>query len=208
MAASVAIHKLKMNTIKKIKEISAIRSGYTFRKGIEEVPDGQIQVVQIKDISENGKLSINDLIRTNLPEMRGDYFINKGDVLFVSRGAKKQAIAIKTELENTIVGYQFFILTPKNTVISEYLAYFLNQKSAQRYIEEHSAGSNVTIITKEFFGNLEVIVPPLEIQEKIVKISELAGKETELLNSIKEKREKLVEALLQKIIQSEITDRR
>jgi restriction endonuclease S subunit len=189
--------------MKLLKEIANIRSGYTFRRGIEEATNGQFRVVQIKDLAGNGNLSEVDLVKTDLPFVRGDNFVRSSDILFASRGMNKQAVAISSTSENTIFSYQLFAITPNSSIMPEYLAWYINQKPAQRYIEEHSMGSNVKTISKEALAYMPIEIPPIEIQRRIVEINKLFQREIELVSAIEEKRGKLVEAALLEVIKSE-----
>jgi restriction endonuclease S subunit len=183
----------------RLEDIAAIRSGYPFRTKIEEVPDGEYGVIQIKDISDVAFTSTENLLRTNLPDVKSDFLLKRGDVLFASRGAKRQATAIDAVLENTVCGSQIFIcrlITPQ--VLPKYLAWFVNQSRAQEYFEAVAGGSYVQIVTKDKLADLRITLPPLEKQHLIVKINELQVRESELLTGLRDKREKLVQAKLLK----------
>jgi restriction endonuclease S subunit len=106
---------------------------------------------------------------------------------------------------NTIFGSQFFGCSPKSGIDPTYLAWFINQKPAQEYLEEHSKGTNVRIITKEALGGLVVTVPPLAVQQKIAGVYRLSQRDMKLFAEIQAKRIQLVEtALLKTLYQYEI----
>jgi restriction endonuclease S subunit len=188
-----------------LKDIARIRAGYSFRGGIEPVPDGAYRVVQIKDVREGEPIDAEDLVRTDLPDASPDHLLRPGDVLFVSRAARKQAVVVDQDLPDTIFGSQFFACEPKKTVDPEYLAWYFNQKPAQRYFEEMAVGSHVRIVNKESMERLQVALPPLETQRKIVDIYKLGLQEKRLLEEIQRKRGQLVEAVLLKSVNSELT---
>ncbi len=186
-----------------LKEIAAIRSGYLFRGKIEPDADGQYQVVQIGDVSSQPGLSFSGvgLTRTQLPDVKPSQLLARGDVLFVSRGPRKHAVAIVEPLAQAIATSQFFILRPAETVLPEYLAWYINQAPAQRYINEHSTGSAVTLINLEALKLLPIETPPLATQQRIVRIEALAQRERELVAAIQNRRRALIEAALLKSIQ-------
>lgn len=185
-----------------LEEIARVRSGYSFRGRIEEAPDGAFRVVQIKDVSEGESVTAEDLVRTNLSDAKPDHLLRRGDVLFASRGSRKQSVLIDRELPNTIFGSQFFACEAGDSVDPAYLAWYLNQRPAQRYFEETAVGSNVRIVTKESLERLQVTLPPLETQRKIAEVYRLSLRERRLLEEIRRKREQLVEAALLKSIHS------
>jgi restriction endonuclease S subunit len=179
-----------------LRDLVTIRSGRLFRGKIEPDPTGHYQVIQIGDIDVERKLSYQDLTRISLRDIKPSQLVQKGDVLFISRGMRKHAVAITEELDNVITTSQIFILRPYERLLPEYLAWYLNQLPAQRYLEEHSSGTNVSLINMEAFGKLPVRTPKLDIQEKIVQIYELSVRERELTELILQKRCALIEMSL------------
>lgn len=185
-----------------LRNIARIRAGYSFRGRIKAVPDGAYRVIQIKDVSEGESIAAEDLVRANVPDARSDHLLRKGDVLFASRGARKQAVVIEHEFPKTVFGSQFFVCQPDEKVDPVYLAWYINQKPAQRYFEENAVGSNVRIVTKESLERLPVALPPLETQRKIAEVYWLSLLEKRLLEEIQRKRSQLVEVALLKSIHS------
>lgn len=183
-----------------LEEIARVRSGYSFRGRIEEARDGTFRVVQIKDVSEGEPVAAENLARTNLPDAKPDHLLRPGDVLFASRGARRQAVLIEREMPNTIFGSQFFACESGDRLDPAYLAWYLNQRPAQRYFEETAVGSKMRIVTKEALERLEVILPPFERQRKIAEVYMLSLRERRLVEEIRRKREHLVEAALLKSI--------
>jgi restriction endonuclease S subunit len=179
-----------------LRDLVTIRSGRLFRGKIEPDPTGHYQVIQIGDIDVERKLSYQDLTRISLRDIKPSQLVQKGDVLFISRGMRKHAVAITEELDNVITTSQIFILRPYERLLPEYLAWYLNQLPAHRYLEEHSSGTNVSLINMEAFGKLPVRTPKLDIQEKIVQIYELSVRERELTELILQKRCALIEMSL------------
>ncbi len=120
--------------------------------------------------------------------------------MFVARAARRTAAVVEHELPNTIFGSQFLVCESKEGIDPAYLAWYINQKPAQRYLEENATGTNVRIITKEALGRLPVTVPPLAKQRKIAEVYFLSLREKRLMDEIQTKRGQLVElALLQSI---------
>lgn len=179
-----------------LQDISEIRAGYSFRGGIESVPDGTYSVVQIKDLGEDAFLAATDFVRTNLTDVNLNHLLRPGEVLFAARGARKQAVVVEEVASNTIFGAQFFVCEPKQGIDPTYLAWYMNQAPAQRYFEENAVGSNVRIVTKEALGRLPVVVPPLARQKEIAGVYRLSLRERQLAAQIQEKRDILIKAAL------------
>ncbi len=173
-----------------------------FRKKVEPVAAGRYQLVQIKDVDRDFGLRTDSLVTDNPPEACQSHLLEKGDVLFVARGARNDAVVFDANIANAIAGAQFFVIRPTNRVLPEYLAWFLNQDMAQRHFAEYSSGSLVPFIPKAALENLEVLLPSLDIQHRIVEIRRLSLKEQELLDAIKVKARELAEAALRRQLDS------
>lgn len=183
-----------------LKDIATIRSGYLFRERIKPDASGQYRVVQVGDITPDAGFSNGLLVRVSLPDVKQSQVLEKGDVLFISRGLRKQAIAITWPIENTLATSQFFVLRPDERVLPEFLAWYINQRPAQRYIEEHSTGTSASLINLEAMKRLPVEAPPVETQARITKIHQLSLREKELMEAIQNKRRALIEMTLLKTI--------
>jgi len=99
------------------------------------------------------------------------------------------------EWENLIVGSFFFILRPRpDRVLPEYLAWAINQPPAQRQLDDTAHGTHMKLIPKKMFEELEIDLPPVEIQEQIVRMNTLVERERHLTEAIQAKRAELVRA--------------
>jgi restriction endonuclease S subunit len=183
-----------------LKDVATIRSGILFRERIKPDMSGKYRVVQIGDVSPDTGFLDSSLVRVGLPDVKRSQILKTGDVLFISRGPRKHAIAITWPIENTIATSQFFVLRPDERVTPEFLAWYINQRPAQRYIEEHSTGTSASLINLEAIKGLPVEAPAIETQARITKIHQLSLREKELMEAIKNKRRALIEWTLLKMI--------
>lgn len=183
-----------------LQDIADIRTGRSFRGRIEPVLEGTYHVLQIKDVDEDGFVSAEHLLRTDLQDVNPSHVLHKGDVLFIARATRRMAVVVDQELPNIVFGSQFLVCEPKESIEPAYLAWYINQRPAQRYLEENATGTNVRIVTKEAFGRLPITVPPLATQRKIAEVHFLSLREKHLLEKIRTKRDQLIElALLESI---------
>jgi restriction endonuclease S subunit len=187
-----------------LKDIASIRTGYTFRGGIEHDKNGALCVVQIKDIAIGEPINWSKLVRTNLDNVRQDNLLKKGDVLFISRGTRNHAVHIDTDVDNVLFGAQLLAIRTGNKVLPSYLACYLNQKFIQQLFEEWAVGSNVKVLSKSILNQLPVAVPPLEIQQKVVDIWELSLQEEKLMEEIQTKRRQVVDETLSKFLRGKL----
>ncbi len=179
-----------------LKDIAEISSGLLFRSGVKTVKEGKYRVIQIKDTS-NGSIDWTALPKTNISGVKGDLVLRNGDVLFRSRGDKNTAVVIKNCPGNCVVASQLFIIRLKEQAfLPDYLAWYMNQKPAQRYFDQNARGSYIRLINKQVLGLLKVSVLPLEVQEKIIKVHQLSLKEKQIVSKTQEKRDQLIDAVM------------
>ena len=182
---------------KKITEIADVQLGYQFRKKIEPVDDGSNRVIQIRNFDENHALLKENLSRVRLDTAAEKYLISKGDVLFLSRGHRNWAAPIDDDLSATVAASHFFVVRPKqDNVLSEYLAWYINQAPAQEYLHNIARrGTHMPLIPLSAFLGLTVDLPNIETQRKIVELSRLMEHEKLLLSYLQEKRAQLINAI-------------
>lgn len=182
---------------KKITEIADIQLGYQFRKKIEPTDNGTHRVIQIRDFDENHILNKEYLSRVMIDKSVEQYLINKGDVLFLSRGHRNWAASIVDDLTATIAVSHFFVIKPKQqNVLPEYLAWYINQTPAQEYLHNIARrGTHMPLIPLSTFLELPIALPDIETQRKIVELSRLLEKEKNLLLSLQEKRSQLINTI-------------
>jgi restriction endonuclease S subunit len=184
-----------------LSEFTTISTGYLFRSKLIHEDNGEYQVVQMKDIDAFNTINFSGLDRVNLKSIKKDNLLLKGDILFRSRGQQNLATLINQSLDNTIAVSQFFIIRIKrDDVIPDYLAWYINQKPAQQYLARKAAGSNTQHINKANLEQLEISIPDIDLQNKIVEIHNLSIREENLLDAIKDKRKKLIVELMLKTI--------
>jgi hypothetical protein len=173
-----------------LKAISSIHLGYHFRGRILSEPTGAYRVVQIRDLSVGETCGLESLMKIEEPpSLKKEQLLLKGDVLVVGRGDRRLAVALDfTPPYPTIAGSQFYVVRPNENIDSEYLAWYINQESAQRYLEEKSVGSNVKIISKEAISALQIVLPDLQTQRKIARVHSLNMQQKMLSEKIAEKR--------------------
>lgn len=179
-----------------IGSIAEIRMGATLRgrDATRSVPNGRFQLVRIGDISQDGQLLTDKFDRIHPTESVSDELILRpGDVLFPNRGTRTTAFTYLLESSDVIAGAQFFILRPdRNFVVPEYLAWFLRSEEAARYFDGRRRGTYVQIIQRGDLSELEMPLPPLNVQRRIVELADLAVTERKLSEQLSQLKWKLL----------------
>lgn len=182
---------------KKISQIAEIKSGYLFKEGISPDREGNVSVVQLKDVNERGILNSQELQRVSMDKIGSENFLSVGDVILKAKTNRPVSAVIKEPLPNAIATAHYFIITLKRQeVIPGYLSWYLNQRPAQIYFNRNAGGTRIQVINKQLLGNLEIVVPDIKTQEAIEKVYALHQREQNLMDVIKEKKHDLVLAQL------------
>jgi restriction endonuclease S subunit len=185
-----------------IKSLAYIRMGVTLRgrDATRPVPSGSVHLVRIGDISQDGTLLNDGFVRIEPNEpINEDLFLRPGDVLFPNRGTRTTALAYRLDLPHTLAGAQFFVLRPDiGRVLPEYLAWFLRTEEAARYFEGRRKGTYIQIIQRSDLAEMEMPVPPLNVQQKIVEAANLAVEERILSERLAILKWRLTKGLLSK----------
>jgi hypothetical protein len=193
----------KMNLID-LKKVATFVAGHPLRGSIEHAPDGDMAVVQMKDVHPEGRINLNQLYRVVLTGRKKPDYLHAGDILFVGRGYRIFAVLIERDLDQTVAGPHFFIIRVKKgkaLVRPDYLAWYLNHNQAQRYFSQHVAGTALPHIYRSALEDLPIVVPPLEVQTRIVKAHDCHLKEKSLLEKLIVKKKLFLDGLLDKTLE-------
>ncbi|MEI6351312.1 MAG: restriction endonuclease subunit S [Verrucomicrobiota bacterium] len=179
-----------------LSSISEIRMGATLRGRDATRPDpkGSYRFVRIGDISQDGRFDNTDFLRIEPNEpVSAELCLRPGDVLFPNRGTRTTAIAYRFDEPRTIVGSQFFIVRADTTLLlPEFLAWFLRTDESCRHFESRRKGSHVQTVQRQDLAELEIPLPPVETQRKIVQAADLAAVERQLTERLLDLRRQLI----------------
>ena len=180
----------------KLKNITTISSGQTFRKKVENNINGQVWVIQMKDLNKSYTSIAQTPVLVKKQDVSQSQLLKKGDVLFLAKGNNNKAFVFQESHPAVAVSLFFIIKTDKSKLLPEYLAWFLNQKDTQHLLKSTREGSTVSSIKKVTLENLLIPLPSIEEQKYIAKIYALHTKEEQLVLKLTEKRNNLIDTLL------------
>jgi len=171
-----------------LNSIAEIRMGATLRgrDATRAVPDGTYRFLRIGDLTQEGTCRTDNLIRIEPNEPISEALhLRPGDVLFPNRGTRTTAFVFPGSRSPTIVGPQFFIVRAKPAaVLPDYLAWYLRSSHAAAHFDSRRKGSYVPIIQRRDLAELEIPIPPLTVQAKILEVATLALQERDLSDRI------------------------
>lgn len=128
-------------------------------------------------------------------------FTSKGDVV-VRLLSPMYPVYVENNYENILVPSQFAVLRVKDreVVMPEYLRLWLAQNSVQDRVLDLESGTAQKAVKIKTILNLEISIPPLEVQKKAVRIDTLSRRRECLYRELIEEERMLTENLLENII--------
>ena len=169
---------------KKLGEIATFINGRAFKPS--EWRTSGYPIIRIQNLtSEDSKFNHYN------SELEEKYFVIDGDLL-VSWSATLGVFI--WDGEKAVLNQHIFKAVVNHKIIDKmYLFYVIQTKIAEMKLRVH--GSTMTHITKKDFGRIEIPVPPLPIQRKIVSILERAEKLKTLRREANEETNTIIQAL-------------
>ncbi len=185
-----------------LKELADTRLGYPFRGSIEEDPDGDVAVVNIKNAGPDTGVDWPALIKTKLAGRKAPDWLERGDVLFSARGARNIAVFLDDVPVKAVCAPQFFLLrTKQKEVLPGYLAWYINQAPAQRYIAQLNEGTGVKSVRRPLLESIPIPLPSLERQQLLVKLSNAVRREKQLHAKLVRNREMQLRLVADELMQ-------
>lgn len=180
-------------------ELAEIQMGYPFRSRLEHDPQGDVAVIQMKDIDDTNLLHPEDATRVKLPKPKDKarHLLRAGDLLFRSRGRSNGAAQVLEGIAPAVLSAPLLRIRP-HSVLPAYLCWYLNAPATQAQLGALAAGTSVRMISAEALKALEVPVPSLDTQQRIAQAAALADQEESLMARIATLRKRVIERLLMK----------
>lgn len=163
---------------KKLREIAGITSGYTFRGSVENDPKGQIFVLQAKNISANQDLvATTDLITVSGKSLRNPYFLERNDVLVVSRGSGAgsfRSAVFASDESNVMPSSSVHVIRIKDvTILPKYVSFYFNSAEGQKALAQIVTGASyIQSILVKNLADFPIPIPPIHTQKSIIALHE------------------------------------
>lgn len=171
----------------RLGDISKIRTGLALarKKASTQNSDYTYLSLTLKAILDTGKIDTDALDDFNASEvLNEEYLTKKGDVIIRLR-EPYLAASIDESNEGLLASSLFAIIKPNNIIDSKFLACYINSSLAQKQFKKEANMTNIPMMTLQDLAELNVVLPSLEKQAKIVALLELAEQEITLLDELK-----------------------
>lgn len=184
-----------------LSDIATPRAGYAFRSSVQHDPSGDLAVIQGRDVDADALYvtpSPEKWLHVTSRDIRSsdEHLLQKGDVLFMARGAKNYAVVIDEDLpQPSMAVASFHVLRPNRArVVPVFLAWLLNQDSSQTYFRANNTGTTIPMVNLDMLKAMPLRLPPLPKQLQIAALIRFTHHERILMEDLAKQRQLLLRA--------------
>jgi len=184
--------------IKRIGECAEVLPGLSLKARAEHEPSGTHQVIQVKYLKEGVPYVYDDKehkLRIKADKKMDRYEVFPGDVLFISRGVRNEAIVVKEVPEYTVASSSLYIIRGNKGVETGYLAWVLEQPRIKAKIAQVRTGAGTPLVQRSKLMEMTIPLPDVETQKKIAQLNKLMAQERQILNEIIEQTKSLHDSI-------------
>jgi hypothetical protein len=187
---------------KRLADIAEIRMGYPFRAAVKRVEGGRLAVVQMKDVDESAGLIPEACLRIqDEPGRYEKHLLQVGDVLLQARGSKFPSVVFDKPL-HAVAALGLIVIRPGKEVLPPYLSWLLNQSRVREALRAVAQGTYIPFLSKAYIEGLNVSLPPLDTQQRVVQVETLRRRERALQATLVKLTDQYTDALVWKAIAS------
>ena len=172
-----------------------------FQSGVYEQPDINADTLYLQavhftrvgifDKTVGPQLKLNNKLEKHL--------LKDEDVLFAAKGLNNFAIVYYNHIGKAVASSSFIVIKipeeNKHIILPDYLAWFLTHHKQIKLIHKQ-LGTTIPSISMKQLSELEIDIPSIEVQKRIVSVHQLREKEKELTTRIEEYKDKKIQLLL------------
>lgn len=188
----------------KLKNISI------FQSGLYDKPDINPDTLYLQSIhfNRNGEFDTTVQPALKLNQKLEKHLLKEGDILFAAKGLNNFAVVYHSSIGNAVASSSFIVMklpeSELQLISPEYLAWYINHNKQIRLLHEQQLGTTIPSISMKQLGEMDVEIPPLHIQEKVLRLQKLREKEKEISLQIEEWKDKLYQNLLDNAIKNNV----
>lgn len=198
------------STAVKVSECAEVLPGFALKVRAEHEPEGSWFILMAKDLKDASTISFHDLgtdiLRMSIDKKMDRYRLHKGDVVFVSRGSRNESAVIGEIPLNTVASSTLYILRPKRGTNSQYLAWCMNQLTAQGRLDQVRTGAGTPIIQRQNLKDLTIPLPAIEEQQRIANLAELMNQELRVNKDLLENTKQVHRVINNKLLTQQFDD--
>jgi restriction endonuclease S subunit len=187
----------------KLKDVASIRTGYPFRSKVERDLNGEMGVIQMKDIDDYNCLNLSDVYRVQDDDLYDKHLLRQDDILFSSRGVSNKMALVTKEVESCVAASPLMVIRVKSQKLNPtFLVWSFQQPYIQKQINRLAEGTSQLMVSKLALETLEIDLPPLKNQKAIAQIAALSQREQQIMEKLAQRRKVYIDAvLMQKVVE-------
>jgi type I restriction enzyme, S subunit len=167
-------------------------------------------IIQTRNI-DNGVINLDNKIKfmsiSDWDKYKNKYRPTTGDVFFTNIGTIGKT-AIVHEEKDYLIHWNIFKIRPlKNKITSSFLKSYLDYLTNTGYFSDSQKGGTVNFVTKKMMGSVEIPLPPIPEQKRIVAILDQAFADIEQARALTEKNLKNARELFESYLQQVFSQR-
>jgi type I restriction enzyme S subunit len=171
------------------------------------VDDGVPLVNPINMVGESIVPDPSKLISQATIKRLSSYVLKEGDVVIARRGEIGRCAVIGPDEDGWVCGTGSFFIRPLPTLDSQFLAHLIRSNGYREKLEQLSTGTTMLNLSNTALGNLDISVPPLAEQQRIVGLLDEAFEGLATAKANAEKNLQNARALFESHLQSVFTQR-
>jgi hypothetical protein len=189
----------------KLSHVANIRTGVVLSRK-EALPlecEAKYTALNLKAVSEQGVIDREALEPYFASErLKPECFTRERDVL-LRLSAPYTAVWISEDDIDLLVPAYFAIIRTKQRLLDSLYLYWRLTKNRRDFYRMASGATMMGTISSGYVGEMDIEVPPIELQREIGKLIRLAKREQGLLERLTYKKRQLADAAIDKIANGE-----
>lgn len=183
----------------KLSNIADIHTGFY----LKSVPGADVLYLQVCDFDACGHYKNNSVPLLRTDSIKPKNLLREGDLLFAAKGATNFCSFYDSSvMGKAVASSSFLVISPFNgvEVLPEYVMWFLNRFDILKRLQSQATCGTILSISKAQLEDLDIVVPSLTLQRKILLIDDLQRTCDFLYSQIARKKQLLTSLLLNQAI--------
>ena len=154
---------------RKLGEVAKILNGFAFKSG--KYSKEGVRIIRISDV-QKGKLSDKDLKYYPIESTQeiSKYLLNRNDLVMSLTGNVGRVAMIPESALPAGLNQRVACIRPTDDVLVRFLFFIFDQDSFENIAMKNATGGGQKNMSTIWLSNFKIPVPPLEVQEEIVRI--------------------------------------
>lgn len=191
-----------MNTqIVQIMDCAEILPGFSAQGALTDTPNGICQVITGKHVSKGEPYIYQETDRLRIAPKRDlhRYFLDPGDILYMSRGLATYPVLLQDIPDRTVAPSTFFILRVRPNIVPAYLIWCLEQPAVEARFAALRTGAGTPTIPRKGFMEVTIPLPERATQHRLADLWHLQHQERQLRQQLQNETIRLQRATGQQI---------